>query len=142
MTLMERRRALMFGKDSEDENMISFRSTNINGTLRTKTVTITSNSVANASQIWAYIDSFLDSGEKCLMFASTTFSLRENGIKYGLRAGIGALFSSSVSVTFCRYRNGDSSEFYGDSGGYDARLTAGDTYLLLYESAFTKSATE
>lgn len=141
--MMDRRRALMMAqKGEQEENMIDFRSININGVLRAKSITITSNSVSNVSQIWTHLDSYLESGEKALMFAATSFTNQENGIKYGFRKGLGIFFSNSTlnsMSTFGRYKNGSIVEITNDASSYDGKLKAGDTYFMLYEEPFTKN---
>ena len=116
-------------------------SLNINGELRITEVTVGTNSISNASQLFPYFSNFLESGETLLLFAATSFTTQQNGVKYGFKKGMEAVWSGTVSnsgYTFGRYRDGSMSEFLSASSSYDAKLKAGDTYVVLYARSFSK----
>lgn len=123
--------------------MLSFNSININGEIRVKEVTVAAgHGVSNASKILPYFRSFLSTGERLVLFAASSFTNTNNGIKYGFPSSTAALWGGTNNqATFGRYKDGSITEFTTEAGSYDATLTIGDTYKILYTVDFVKRTT-
>ena len=121
---------------------VSFNSININGDIRVKEVTVASgHGVDNASKIFPYFQSFLDTGERLVLFAAKTFTNTTDGIKYGFKKSSAALWGGTNNdPTFGRYKNGSVSEINSEASSYTATLTVGDTYNILYTVSFSKTS--
>lgn len=121
--------------------MLSFDSININGEIRVKEVTVAAgHGVNNASKILPYFRSFLGTGERLVLFAASSFRNTNNGIKYGYVNSSAALWGGTNNMpTFGRYKDGTVSEIQSEGSSYEATLTIGDTYKILYTVNFIKS---
>lgn len=118
---------------------MKFATESVNGEIGVTSITIPANSVANASQIFSFFDSQIGNNQKLLAFSATKFTKVNNGIKYGFPIDAAKVLASETTSIIGRYRNGATAEITSTASTYDAKLSAGDQYLVLHTTRFTRS---